>query len=66
MISWKKTETLAVSRLRWLLELWMSSDTLLSRSCMGNSQSGKDHGPSSDLLAFGRETRHSSAVKQES
>ena len=48
MISWKKTETLAVSRLRWLLELWMSSDTLFSRSCMENNQlfSDKDHASS--------------------
>ena len=32
-ISWKCTLTRAMSRFRWLVELWMSSDTLFRRSC---------------------------------
>ena len=32
-ISWKHTLTRAMSRFRWLVELWMSSDTLFRRSC---------------------------------
>ena len=32
-ISWKYTLTRAKSRLRWLVELWMSFDTLFRRSC---------------------------------
>jgi len=33
-ISWKCTVTHARSRLRWWVELWISSDTLLKRSCL--------------------------------
>ena len=33
MISWKWTVTFAHSQLRWLVELWMSSEILLNLSC---------------------------------
>jgi len=33
MISWKCTDTAALSKFWWLVELWMSSDTLFSRIC---------------------------------
>ena len=33
MMYWKCTLTLAVSRLRKLVDLWISSDTLFRRSC---------------------------------
>jgi hypothetical protein len=39
MISWKWTDTRALSRFLWLLELWMSSETLFSRSCRTQTQS---------------------------
>lgn len=32
-ISWKCTVTFAWARFLWLVELWMSSDTLLKRNC---------------------------------
>ena len=37
-ISWKCTDTCAMSRLRWCSELWISSDTLLRRSCRAHAQ----------------------------
>lgn len=34
IISWKCTDTRAISRFWWYVELWMSSDTLFRRSCL--------------------------------
>ena len=40
-ISWKWTVTHARSRLRWCVELWMSSETLLKRSCFARRPNTK-------------------------
>lgn len=41
MISWKCTVTHARSRPRWCVLLWISSDTLLKRSCAGAREGGR-------------------------
>lgn len=52
-ISWKYTLTRAMSRFRWLVELWMSSDTLFRRSCRAQASfSRQQHATQIEVAAL--------------